>query len=212
MRQDIESKELIIFNDTPKQEVRIDHPDILVVNSPYRYRNLGEKLNAAFGLASGEYLCRFDDDDISLPWRLSYSISRMEELGVGYYRPKRMWFKNGSIINGPNGKAYNTGPMWTRELFDEVGGFRHMGSGQDVEYETDAKKHQNRSVWYNEPDDKLFYVYRWGAGTGMHLSGFGRGIAGYNRIGRLPRKEGIYEIDPKWKLDYVAETEKLWRK
>lgn len=211
LRQDVESKELIIFNDTPEQEVRIDHPDILVVNSPYRYRNLGEKLNAAFGLASGEYLCRFDDDDCSLPWRLSYSIKRIEELGIGYYRPKRMWFKNGKEISGPNGKTYNTGPVWTREIFDSVGGFQHMGSGQDVEYEQDAKRMQGKAVWYDEPDDKLFYIYRWGAGTGTHLSGLGRGIQGYNELGKRPIEKGVFEIEPKWEIDYIEETKKLWR-
>lgn len=216
LRQDIKSKELIIFNDTPNQEIKINHPDILVVNSPRRYRNLGEKLNAAFGLARGEYLCRFDDDDCSLPWRLSYSISRMEELNTNYYRPRRTWFKNGNNIRR-DGNSYNTGPMWTREVFDKVGGFRHMGSGQDVEYETDVKKYNlaqknQLPVCYDEPDEKLFYIYRWGHGTGpAHLSGFGRGIEGYNKIGERPIKEGVYEINPKWEMDYINETKRLWQ-
>ena len=208
IRQDYPHKELIILNDCPTQEVVFDHPEILVLNSSRRFRTMGEKLNAAFGLATGEFLCRFDDDDISLPHRLSLGVRKLQEKGLAYWGSRQFFFDNGKTTrisrNGAPSKS-----IWTREAFDAVGGFPHVDSGQDTDFQ--------RAVKLNDPDlfrveevpfPEIFYIYRWGTGS-VHLSGFGRGPEGYRKIGEKPTVAGTFELSPHWRKNYKKEIERL---
>tara|TARA_Y100000310_G_scaffold344865_1_gene460101 strand:- start:1424 stop:2173 length:750 start_codon:yes stop_codon:yes gene_type:complete len=204
LRQDYPDKELILFNDCPQQELVFDHPDVLVVNSPRRYRTMGEKLNAAFGLAQGDVLCRFDDDDISLPWRLSVSVRNLK--GLNYWSSKQLFFTGAKPMRIIRAKAPSKS-LWTRDAFDAAGGFPHMNSGQDVDYEALVRKLDPALVSYdNIPEKEIFYIYRWATGS-LHLSGYGRDTkkgSGYKKIGQAKVHEGVYEINPEWKKDYVG--------
>ena len=79
LRQDYEGeKELVILNDYPDLIIECDIPDVKVINLPYRMKTLYEKRNACVGLCSGDIIFVWDDDDISLPNRISYSIQEMK--------------------------------------------------------------------------------------------------------------------------------------
>jgi hypothetical protein len=90
LRQDYPNKELIVINDCPGQELICDEPGVRVVNVAERFPSIGDKLNAAVGLARGELIARWDDDDISLPWRLSLSVERLGD--ADYFNPRCYWF------------------------------------------------------------------------------------------------------------------------
>src|SRR5690349_24951790 len=77
LRQDYPHKELIVVNDTPGQELTCAAEGVVIVNLPRRIRTVGDKQNAAVAIANGALLAPWDDDDISLPWRLSYSADRL---------------------------------------------------------------------------------------------------------------------------------------
>lgn len=205
LRQDYPEKELIIFNDTPGQELELDqdYRDVVVVNSPRRYKTLGEKLNAAFGLATGEFLCRFDDDDISLPWRLSVSVERCQ--GLAYWSSEELFFNNGNSTRVSRQGAPSKS-LWSRAIFDEVGGFPHVDSGQDQDFQALCRK-AKPELFKREPIERseIFYVYRWGTGT-PHLSGYGRGSEGYKKIGGREIVPGNFTIDPRWAADYEQQA------
>jgi glycosyltransferase involved in cell wall biosynthesis len=207
LRQDYPDKELIIFNDTPGQTLELDQPyrDVVVVNSPRRYKTLGEKLNAAFGIATGDFLCRFDDDDLSLPWRLSLSVERCE--GLAYWSSKEFFYMNGDSCRVSRSGAPSKS-IWSREVFDDVGGFPHVDSGQDQDFQALCKRQHPAHYRYEAiKPEEVFYVYRWGTGT-PHLSGYGRGSKGYKAIGDREIARGTFTIEPGWLADYETEIRK----
>ena len=206
LRQTWENKELIILNDTPNQTLRFDHPDVVVVNSPRRFRTMGEKLNAAFGLATGDVLCRFDDDDVSLPWRLETSFNHLtESTGLNYWSSFQFFFANGENAPRISRQGAPSKSIWTRKAFDAVNGFPFVDSGQDKDFEYNCRIHDPKGFLYEEiPPKEIFYVYRWGTGS-VHLSGLGRGSSGYHKIGQRPIEAGDFELAPVWGRDWVEE-------
>ena len=201
LRQDYPDKELIILNDCPGQELIFEHSEVFVFNLSKRFRTMGEKLNAGFALSTGEILCRFDDDDLSLPHRLSLGVRKLNDKGLSYWGSLEYFFDNGKTTriskNGAPSKS-----IWTRKAFDEVGGFPHVDSGQDSDFqklvkENDGETFEIESVPFNE----IFYVYRWGTGS-VHLSGFGRGSEGYEKIGKKRIESGAFELNPHWREEY----------
>ncbi len=62
-----------------------DHPEVQVINLPRRFRTLGEKMNAAVALASHDLLFVWDDDDVYLPHRLSFSVANFDP-AKGYFQ------------------------------------------------------------------------------------------------------------------------------
>lgn len=99
LRQDYAGeKELIILNDHPEIPLRIEkHPEIICVNHPKRHPSIGAKRNAAVALSSGKVLFPWDDDDISLPWRISTTLEKMKNLS--YFKPTNLWWWMGQACN-----------------------------------------------------------------------------------------------------------------
>jgi hypothetical protein len=206
-------KELLILNDFARQTLVFDHPQVTVVNLSERFASVGEKRNAAVALCRHDLLAVWDDDDIYLPHRLSFSVS--------HYDPQRRFFKanrafswNDGVLSGPRTNQYHAAGMWDRSLFDEVGGYRHIGSGEDTDIETRFKKVIGRGMNYGliEPHE-IYYVYRWHGTQSYHLSGFGRdglGQSGNDKVleyvlRQLDRgviRSGEIVLRPQWTLDY----------
>ena len=63
-------REMVIINDSPTVEYRIDIPNIKVINLNKRFSSVGKKLEFGFTQCSGEYIYRLDDDDLLAPWAL----------------------------------------------------------------------------------------------------------------------------------------------
>jgi hypothetical protein len=206
-------KELLILNDFAQQTIVFEHPQVTVVNLSERFGSVGEKRNAAAALCRHDLLAVWDDDDIYLPHRLSFSVS--------HYHPQRRFFKatrafvlNDGVLSGPSTKQYHAAGMWHRSLFDEVGGYRHMGSGEDTDIEIRFKKVIGRGMNYGliEPCE-IYYLYRWHGTQSYHLSGFGRdepGHSGNDKVleyvlrqldqGAIP--SGRIVLRPQWTVDY----------
>lgn len=91
LAQDYENKELLIVNDCPRQEFQCDLPQVRIINCDQRYQSLGEKRNFAISQAQGDWLAVWDDDDIYLPWRLSFSMQEILEFETPLYRPLTYW-------------------------------------------------------------------------------------------------------------------------
>jgi hypothetical protein len=78
---------------------------------------IGDKQNAAVGLARGELIAPWDDDDISLPWRLSLSVER---LGDGdYFNSRCYWFLDNEGLNCDHSMGYaNNASLFRRAAFE----------------------------------------------------------------------------------------------
>jgi len=206
-------KELLILNDFDQQIIRFDHPQVTIVNISSRFRTVGEKRNAAAALCRHDLLAVWDDDDIYLPHRLSFSASMFDEK-KRFFKPSKAFVVNHGVISGPKANLFHSGGMWRRSLFDQVGGYRHMGSGQDRDIEVKFEKVIGARKNYNSiQPSEIFYLYRWSGTQSYHLSGFGRdgiGKSGNDKVreyalrhlteGRI--QSGEIVLEPQWSIDY----------
>ena len=131
MRQDYPNKELIVINDCPGQELICDGPGVRVVNVGERFLSIGDKRNAGVGLARGELIAPWDDDDISLPWRLSLSVER---LGDGdYFNPRCYWFLDNEGLHFDHSVGYaHNASLFRRAALERVGGYPSESFGEDA--------------------------------------------------------------------------------
>ena len=202
LRQDYAGgKELLVLNDFASQTIRFEHPQVTVVNVTARFRTVGEKRNAAVALCRHDLLAPWDDDDICLPHRLSLSISRYDAQ-KRFYKPAQCFVLNNGVLNGPKGSGFHASALFHRSLFDEAGGYPHMNSGEDQEFER-----RFRATADPIEASQTFYVYRWAGTASYHLSGFGRGedkVGGYAERalaeGRI--ESGEVRLEPHWQIDY----------
>ena len=63
-------KEMVIINDSPEVEYRIDHPDVKIINLNVRLSSIAKKLEWGFTQCKGDWIYRLDDDDLLTPWAL----------------------------------------------------------------------------------------------------------------------------------------------
>lgn len=207
-------KEMIVLNDYPGQILELDHPEVQVINLPKRFRTAGEKRNAAVALASHDLLFVWDDDDVYLPHRLSFSMANFDP-AKGFFKAHQAWMWSGGQLRGPEKNRFHAGSCWSRSLFDALGGYAADGCGCDLLFEQQLECHFPGSTTPHsiEPEE-IYYVYRWGGTGSYHLSGFGDMEAGQNvgyaqvgaaveqkaRSGEIPL--GRVALQPHWKQYY----------
>jgi glycosyltransferase involved in cell wall biosynthesis len=205
LRQDYEGeKELVILNDHSEQELVYDHPEVIIVNITRRFNTVGEKRNACVSLCKGDVIFPWDDDDISLPWRISLSLDRKSD--KRYFKNERAWlWQNGEIRPEPQNYLYHAMGCWDNSLFQEVGGYPHIQSGEDCAIEERFDKTGERKVT-QLPNEEVYYIYKFGGTGHVHLSAFGWN-KGWEEIGKEKvKKSGLIELKPNWKQDYQGMT------
>jgi len=206
-------KELLILNDFDRQTIAFHHPQVTVVNVPSRFHTVGEKRNAAAALCRHDLLAVWDDDDICLPHRLSFSVSRYDDK-KRFFKPTRAFSLNHGVLGGPNRNQYHASSLWHRSLFDEVGGYAHMGSGEDGDIEAKFRKVIGAAKDYESiQPHEVFYLYRWGGTQSYHLSAFGRDGDGKSANDKIREhaldqlaegkiQSGTIVLRPHWSVDY----------
>jgi hypothetical protein len=206
--------ELIVLNDFPLQTLIADDPRVKMINVSQRFRTIGEKRNAAAALSTHDLLFVWDDDDIYLPHRIELSVERLSSNGR-YFKPANALVLNDGKLQGPERNIFHSGGCWSRELFDRVNGYRHIGSGQDAEIENAFAAIVGNVGRPELPIQELFYLYRWSGTSSYHLSGFGKDppgksegatkvaeyVARQMRRGEVPA--GNVHLTPRWRVDYV---------
>jgi glycosyltransferase involved in cell wall biosynthesis len=207
-------KEMIVLNDYSGQTLELDHPEVRVINLPKRFRTAGEKMNAAAALASHDLLFVWDDDDIYLPHRLSFSVANFDS-AKGFFKAHQAWFWSDGKLGSPVENILHAGSCWSRSRFDALGGYAADGCGYDLIFEEQL---EGRFPGSTAPrlvaPEEIYYVYRWGGTGSYHLSGFGELAVGQNvgyaqvaasverqaRRGEIPL--GRVALQPHWKHDY----------
>jgi glycosyltransferase involved in cell wall biosynthesis len=215
LRQSYPNKELIVLNDCPGQELVCDAPGVRVINVPERFPTLGDKHNFAIGLARGELLAPWDDDDISLPWRLSLSVERLGD--ADYFNPKRFWFiVIEELQPEPVTNIGHNLSLFRRGAYEAVGRYPAIGSGVDLALDTALRERaacvggEGSEADLATPD--VYYIYRAGVSP-LHLSVAAsqealdaNPDANYQTVGARPVQPGRFVLRPHWRRDYVADT------
>lgn len=207
--------ELLICNDTPGQQLQLDNSvehlwrgRIHIINLSKRFKTLGDKLRFMISQSRGDYFCRWDDDDISLPNRLNYSFNAignlMEWHPINYfYHPKGQKI----LIDSKHANVHITA-IWKREILERIGGYPVVESGcEDQAFMMACKKHEVTTQGETLKPEDIFYIYRWGVSSN-HLSGVQRQgwdalQEKYDDIGKNNISQQTFNIMPHWREDYV---------
>lgn len=203
LAQDYSNKELIILNDCADQRFIYEHPGVCVINESARFGSLGAKRNHCIDAANGSVIAVWDDDDIHLPWRLSYCVSEMDRLGTGFYRPAEFWAYWGSETLHDNSAVPGWGGhgtvMFGRDLWKAVGGYPAMDCGEDAVFFERIHKHlRAKFIKYDIAVADRFYVLR-GTSHYKHMS-----INGGKHP--LDTRPGDYRITPATIRDQILRT------
>lgn len=218
LRQDYPDCELLICNDASGQRLIFDHPRVRIFNIVRRFPTLSDKIQFLIDQAEGDILCRWDDDDVSLPHRLSFSLSklgdRLEWRPVNYfYDPGHMhpveWAGNSHIMS-----------LWRRAVLSyfKQGKYPMSLSGiEDQAFNTALDDAGISDAGEVLPISDIFYVYRRATGS-LHLSGktdkdnpLNPHQAHYDHIGTQEIIPGGYQIRPHWKENYIARAQQRER-
>jgi hypothetical protein len=207
-------KEMIVLNDYADQILTFDHPEVQVVNLPRRFRTVGEKMNAAAALATHDLLFVWDDDDVYLPHRLSFSVAHFDP-AKGFFKAQHAWVWNDGRLSGPAGNIFHAGSCWSRSRFDALGGYPAEGTGYDLLFERQLEsRFPGSTAAHPVAPEEIYYLYRWGGTGSFHMSGFGALKIGQNvgqaqveayvrqRAGRNEIPRGHVPLLPCWRADY----------
>jgi hypothetical protein len=205
LNQGYKDKELIVCNDTPGQEIWFNHPSVKILNVPERFETLTHKLRFMIAHADGDAFCRWDDDDISLPWRLALSSRNME--GKDEWRCEKHFYSENNHIKKITmypGNSHNMS-IWSRTVLAKFGNGYPMHSqvmGDEDQTFNRALVQMGYPINGEEIDPKMiFYIYRWGVSSN-HLSA---NMNKWKQIGQAPVVKGSFKIEPQWQLNYVKQ-------
>jgi glycosyltransferase involved in cell wall biosynthesis len=126
-KQTYENRELIILDDGEDsiEDVieKIDDKRIGYYRLDYRVTT-GKKRNLVNAIASGKWICHFDDDDWSAPERIEYQMDRLRVMGSIITGFGRMLFwdclKNRALFykSGTKGYVCGTSLMYSKKLWE----------------------------------------------------------------------------------------------
>lgn len=205
-RQDWPDKELIVLNDCPQQRLRCDADQVRVINIDARAPSLGQKYNVAIDLAHGDLICPWEDDDLSLPWRMSRSIELLAD--HDYYNPRRYWYIDGGGLHHehPVGVSHNCS-MYRREAWQRAGRYPDISGPQDRLMDGRLRAAADVIETVGLAVDNWFYIYRWGISP-HHLSAFpdssGQCKVYYDKMPTTGIEPGHYVLHPHYENDYEA--------
>ena len=215
LRQDYDGpSELIVVNDfegitlTVEDERCKPNQAIRVVNLPKRMTSLNDKFDLGVKMAEHELVCMWDDDDISLPHRLSWSVNAWEALPVGYVGFTHHYNLDAGKPATIVPRGIHGGDIFTKACYLILDGSKGDGhNDENFVAKVKADKH------YHECDNSPapFYIYRWG-GITAHHSCYARDVktcmqrfhADVVRDKRFVL--GRVQVRPAWSMDYATKV------
>lgn len=205
LRQEIEdfSAELLICSDCPEQVVECDLPNVRVVNTD-PIPDLSLKFNMAVGEARGEYVAWWEDDDISLPFRLRHSMREIRSSGKCYYKQNMSWFLNFDEMKLSENLFFGNS-MFRRDSYIKSGG-SVQGIPADLSAHQSMINHCGLQIERCHPED-VYFIYRWG-GMEHHDSGVvGTNLEKFEAFRKATLSSpnfvpGRVKLCPKWNRDY----------
>lgn len=206
-RQDypLDRRELLILNDCAAQVLVCEAPGVRVVNLSDRLPTLGEKYNRMVELSLGEVLLPWEDDDLSLPGRITQAVAALAG-GYGYFNPQRSWFWNGGRLHSDHshGVCHNAS-AFTRESWARAGGYPALSGAQDAWMDGALKRAVRVAPPLAGEPAAWQYVYRWGCSP-CHLSGFSDHEAAYRAGGHQLVVPGEFVVVPGYLNDYERQV------
>jgi oligoribonuclease NrnB/cAMP/cGMP phosphodiesterase (DHH superfamily) len=189
--------EMVVINDSPLVEYRIDNPKVKIINLNKRFSSVGKKLEWGFTQCKGDVIYRLDDDDLLTPWALElqreyHTAAPNHDI---YRCQKHYFFSNNeyqclkSSVN--NGNSYKKNWIIDIQMIDtsiaEDNWLTFLNNG-DI---------------YTGNNKKYSMIYRWGMDV-YHISTI-ENISNefvFKKIDEKNTECGIIYLNPNFKNDY----------
>ncbi len=206
LRQDYQGeKELIVLNDYGEQSLIFAHPQVKIYNIHDQIRPLGAKFNQTAALATGDLLAIWEDDDIYLPSRLSYSVEHINEHNI--YHTASAWFEEDAHKLVPSRNLYHCNLLMSKEVFESVGKYSEIRDSGAIDVLLfDELRKRYGTITQEIADEHRFYIYRWGTSGGYHASGWSTNIVSElaaQYVQQHNKIRGIVELVPHWPYEYT---------
>ena len=212
----LDRRELLICNDCGAQELVCDVPGVRVLNVKDRFASLGGKYNWMIEQAKGDLLCPWEDDDLSLGWRINQGIRGLgihyiphlnafdRHSAIDYWKPPQVIFLDARGVHYHHAVGVrHHASIFTREAWRRVGGYPEVSGNQDALMDQRLGGHLLPRYPDGIPPAEWSYIYRWNVSPN-HLSGFGDPEVYYRQVGAAHLVEGTFTLRPHWRQDYLA--------
>ena len=197
---ELEDAEMVIINDCPVVEYRLDNPKVKIINLNKRFSSVGKKLEWGFTQCKGDIVYRLDDDDLLTPWALElqreYHITSPDS---DIYRCQKHYFFSHNEYQGladsvNNGNAYRTEWVKSIDMID-----KSIGEDNWLTFIAGGNIHIGDTGRYS-------MIYRWGMGV-YHISGMGDrpNEEIYEITDNSNKESGIIHLEPKFRNDYWSQ-------
>lgn len=195
-------KELIVLNDWGEHTLVYNHPLVHIINLPRRFHSMGEKLNALAALASHDLIMMWPEDDISLPHRISFTVSQLQPMH-GFFNTQTAWvWKNGHIRHFEH-TAFHGAALWTRDLFVKVHGYPHVGEGHETSFEKLCQEHAPELIDVRPTiAENIYYIHRELQQDGQSGADVADSVEQQETSARF--RDGQIQLKPQWRDDYAA--------
>ncbi|MCA9028873.1 MAG: glycosyltransferase family 2 protein [Planctomycetaceae bacterium] len=140
-----------------------------VISVARRFRSLPEKFNALAGLARGDVLVVWEDDDIYLPWHLTAHVDALTNGGVS--KPSRVLsLYTGTLQEEAASGRFHASIAFTRKTFETAGGWPLTQRGDfDQQFLTRLSQAATTvDPCHTYPPS---YIFRWGTTHSYHGQG-----------------------------------------
>lgn len=213
-------KELVILNDYSGHTLHYDHPEVKIFNISNHIKPIGKKYNETIKLCSGEILFTWDDDDISLPHRISLSVETMLEHNLQMFHTQKSFVEETDYTIKTALEKYGDYAMFhatkaiKKSVFEKTNGYVEI---DDVAFDLltiqNFFKHTQNASVNNLKLEEFFYIYRFDVTQNYHLTNFSgwkhvdyklTEAAEYyvtNNKNNIP--QGKIYLAPHWKRNYI---------
>ena len=193
----------MVYSDCPEQIIECDIANVRVVNTD-PIPDLSLKFNRAINEALGEYVAWWEDDDISLPFRLKHSFEGIKLSGKCYYKQDCAWFMNFDSVEIASNLFFGNS-LFMRDSYIESGG---AVEGRPADLSAHESMISNCGLHVSKcSPEEAYFIYRWG-GVEHHDSGVrGTNLDRFNAFRALALSSpnfapGRFVLSPAWKYDY----------
>jgi glycosyltransferase involved in cell wall biosynthesis len=200
-RQDypLAQRRLYVLNDCAGQTLGCDVPGVIVHNVSQRL-TIGQKYNRMLAAASvwADAVVPWEDDDIYLPWALSYRAARLRDGPT--WHTSRAWYveETGQLRTCTN--LHHCNLIARLDVLTAVGGWDERDR-PDLDQELFRRL---QVAGADIPPAEAWYIYRWGTTGSYHGSAAPAGASAMSQADRVAPVPGAREIVPRWSRDWLG--------
>ncbi len=207
-------KEIIILNDLAEQTLFFDHPQVKIINLKERIVPLSKKFNECISYCTGDYIFVWEDDDIYLPWKITFSINNLDENGC--FHTGSAFLERGIDDLALCSNLHHSSLCMHKDNWKKVEYYNYDENDScNLDTVIFSKIINNfGNISKSIKPEEVFYIYRWGNSGAYHGSATQKNMSNFAKInvqkyfdsGKI--KYGNIFLNPKWSYDFLESRNK----